>query len=160
MKKIIVMIAALVLAVSAFAGCAADPIQTDLKNYVNVEIPKYSELQKTVQTELASSMGENFVDMETTNTILQGVLPKSESLVTAVNAVKTTTPEVTALHAKCIAAITAQNEAIKAYIAAIAANDADAVNAANTAIDTVISQFNEYAADVTALEKAHNLVAK
>lgn len=156
-KRMICVIAMLAIAVSAFSGCAADPIQEDLKNYINVELATYTTLQSTVQTELASAMGENFVDIETTHTILLNVLPKSESLVETAKAIKTTTPEVTALHAKCIAALTAQDDAIKAYIAAIEANDADLVVSTNAAIDDVIAQYESYLVDATAMMKAHGL---
>ena len=95
-------------------ACSGDPVQKDLLNYVNTELPKVASLETEAVDAYASVSGENYsTDSAMYYTIKQTVLPKYEEFNTKLNTIQPSTPEVKAMHQEYINAAGDQMEAFK-----------------------------------------------
>lgn len=162
MKKVMAILSTVLISVTVLAGCAkADPVQDDLINYINNQLPALVELEKKVTTEYAASTGTNFIDDATLAARLKNVvIPASDALLTKAKAIAPATEEVRKVHSKYIASITEQSEAFNLLLQACQKHDEAMVKTVNEKLTHSETVSNEYLADLTALKKAHKVEDK
>ena len=61
-SKIVSILIVLALAFSMLTACAPDPIQTDLKSYINDQIPAVQTLLDQASTAYSDVAGDNYTD--------------------------------------------------------------------------------------------------
>ncbi|MBX2914774.1 MAG: hypothetical protein KF856_05815 [Cyclobacteriaceae bacterium] len=123
--------------------CGPNPVQQDLLNYINVEMPKVATLETEAIEAYASISGENYQgDSLMYFTITETVVPKYEEFYSILKNIKPATAEVANLHKQYIQAAADQLEAFKLILDAIEKQDA-----------TIITQANDDLAEGRALLK-------
>ncbi len=159
MKKIITTISILVMCVAMLTGCGkADPVQEDLINYINKQLPTIVEAENKVTTQYEASTGKNFVDDPTLATRLKDVIiPASTELLTKTKAIVPATEEVRKVHSKYVALVTEQHEAFNMLLQAAQKSDEKMVEAVNGKLTNTEKVSKEYLADLEALKKAHKV---
>jgi len=162
MKKVIATISTVLIFATVLAGCGkSDPVQDDLLNYINNQVPTVVDLEKKVATEYASTTGTNYTDDATLAAKLKDVIiPASDELITKTKAIIPATDEVSKIHSKYIAAITGQHEAFNLLLQAVQTNDAALVTTVNEKLATAGTVSKEYVADLQALKKEHEVTDK
>jgi hypothetical protein len=96
-----------------FAGCS-NPIQEDLLNYINNELPKIVESENAVITAWDSVSGSNYSDDYTMyETLTELIIPTYREFLTGMETItlRLKTKEVRALNEKYIEAVSTQNNA-------------------------------------------------
>ncbi len=160
MKKVIATISALLICVTALAGCG-DPVQEDLKNYINNQLPAVLTLTNTVTTKYTDmTKVENITDATIATTMKDVVIPAQEQLLAAAKAIVPTTEEVVALHGKLVASVTEQLEAFKLIMEAAQKSDEAILGTATTKLESSQTKMKEYSDAVEVMKKDHNLVNK
>jgi hypothetical protein len=159
MKKIMATISTLLLCVVVLAGCGkADPVQDDLINYINKQLPALVELENKVTTQYEASTGKNFIDDAKLAAKLKDVvIPASNELVAKTKAIVPATEEVKKVHSKYLAVVTEQHEAFNMFLQAVQKSDEKLVDTANGKLTNAEKVSNEYLADLEALKKAHKV---
>ena len=162
MKKVIATISTILIFATVLAGCGkSDPIQDDLINYINNQVPTVVDLEKKVFTEYGATTGTNYTDDATLAAKLKDVIiPASDELLTKTKAIIPATDEVSKIHSKYIASITEQHAAFNLLIQAIQNNDAALVTTVNEKLTTADTLSKEYLADLQALKKEHEVTDK
>jgi hypothetical protein len=101
------------LVLTLFAGCASDPAEDDINNYFQNEMVNVIELETSVTSSFNSAVEENYVDDATLLVKLkEEVVPNSNQLIEAAQAVVTETEELGAIHAKYVESKMTQNEGL------------------------------------------------
>lgn len=161
MKKIIATISILLVCFTMLIGCSKDPVQEDLINYINNQLPTIVELESKVTKEYEASTGNNFVDDDTIAKRLKDVIiPASDELLAKSKAIVPATEEVKKVHNKYIASITEQNEALNMLLLAASKHDEAMVKTVNEKLANSDKISNEYVSEVEALKKEHNVVSE
>lgn len=138
MKKLFVLPILFVL-----LQCSPDPVQQDLLNYINVEMPKVATLESEAIEAYSGISGENYEnDSIMYFTIAETVIPKYEEFYSILKDIKPATEKVANLHRVYVQAAAGQLKAFKAILDAIEKEDA-----------TIITQANEDLAEGRALLK-------
>jgi len=159
MKKIITTISVLVMCVAMLTGCGkADPVQEDLINYINKQVPTLVEVENKVTTQYAAITGTNFVDDATlTNKLKDVIIPASTELLTKTKAIVPATEEVRKVHSKYLAVVTEQHEAFNMLLQAAQKHDEKLVETVNGKLSNAEKVSNEYLVELEALKKAHKV---
>ncbi|MBN8577252.1 MAG: hypothetical protein J0L66_09925 [Cytophagales bacterium] len=127
MKKLFILPALLVL-----IQCSPTPVQQDLINYINVEMPKVATLESEALEAYESISGANYQNDSTMYyTITETVLPKYEEFYALLKDIKPATEDVNQLHAKYLQAAEDQLQAFKLILDAIEKQDPQIIIAAN-----------------------------
>lgn len=159
-KKVMATILTLIICVIVLISCGkANPVQEDLINYINTQLPTVVELENKVSTEYAASTGENYVDDITIAAKLKDVvIPTSDELLSKVKAITPTTEEVRTVHNKYIAVVAEQNEAFNLLLQAAQNSDEPLVKTVNDKLIDADMLSKGYLADLEALKKEHKIV--
>jgi len=162
MKKFMSTILAVLICSTVLIGCGkSDPIQEDLINYINVEIPTIVDTENKVRTEYSASTGTNYIDDASLGAKLKDVvIPTSNELVTKAKAIVPKTDEVAKLHNKYIALVTEQHEAFNLFLKAVQTSDAALVTTANEKLKNTEKVAEEYLSELTALKEEHEVETK
>lgn len=153
-----VIISALLICVTMLTACGSDPVQDDLINYINNQVPAIAELESKVTTEYAAVKGDTNTDDATFAAKLKDVIiPANNELIAKAKATVPATEEVKKVHDKYIASATAQNEAFVILLEAAQKNDEKLVKTANEKLADSEKISKEYLADLEALKKGHNV---
>lgn len=160
MNKTISTMVSVLIGAAMLIGCSpADPVQDDLIDYINNQLPTLTEPENTVITEYAAVTGENYVDDATLAARLQEVvIPAAEDLLAKSTAIAPATAEVSAVHSKYIAATTEQLEAFKLLLEAVQTGNAATVDTVNEKLAHADTVSNEFLADLETLKTDHNVV--
>ena len=154
--KNLIIIGALILSLGLTA--CSDPIQDDLINYINVELPKISDLEDGVVEGYGSVSGNNFVDDYTTYTeISDNVLPLSLQLIEEAENISLETKEVREVHEKLIDSYTTNQSAMELLVAAIDTEDYDLITQANEKFDAARKLQREFNAELEDLCEEHDV---
>lgn len=154
MKKLLYLPLLLVL-----AKCSPDPVQQDLLNYINVEMPKLAPLESEALTAYTSISGENYQnDSIMYFTITETVVPKYEEFYTILKDIKPATEEVASLHKEYIQAAADQLEAFKLILDAIEKQDAQIITKANEDLAEGRALLKMWRADLDSACVKHNVV--
>jgi hypothetical protein len=154
MKKLIYLPVLLVL-----LQCTPDPVQQDLLNYINVEMPKVAPLESEAVEAYASISGQNYQDDSLMYfTILETVVPKYEEFYTLLKDIKPATTEVTSLHKQYVQAAADQLEAFKLIMDAIEKQDATIITQANNDLAEGRAMLKMWRADLDSACIKYNIV--
>ncbi len=158
MKKIMVIISALLICFTMLTACGSDPVQDDLINYINNQVPAMAVLENKVTTEYAAVKGDANADNATFAAKLKDVIiPANNELIAKAKATVPATEEVKKVHDKYITYATIQNEAFVVLLEAAQKNDEELVKTANEKLTDSEKISKEYLADIEALKKEHNV---
>lgn len=158
MKKILAVTMMICLLIPTLAGCFSDPVQDDLLNYINKEIPTVRTLENSVSKMYTDITSDGNIDDATAATKFESeLLPTSDELISKAKAIVPATDEVKKVHDKYIAALTAQHDGFKLYKDAYANSDVDAVTKANDQMTKALSTSEEFLTELRALEEKHNV---
>jgi len=161
LKKIVLLLAVILVFSSILAACGTDAIGKDLINYSNVQLPTIVDLEKSVSDDFASVTGKNYTDDATMAAKLKDfIIPNSDALIKKAEAIKPTTDEVNTVHGKYLAAVKTQNEAFILYLDAIEKVDAAKVQVANDKLKEATTLSDKYNVAVKALGADHGVEFK
>jgi len=154
MKKVIATISTLLICFTMLTGCGTDPLQADILNYNNNQVPTLVELENKVTTEYAAAT----VDKNSTDEIFAAklkdvIIPAEVQLLEKAKAIVPATEEVVKVHNKYIAAITEQSEALNLMLQAAQNSDETLLATANEKMAHAGTVTKEYIAYITALKK-------
>jgi hypothetical protein len=139
--------------------CSPDPVQQDLLNYINVEMPKVATLESEAVTAYGSISGENYQnDSIMYYTIAETVVPKYEEFYAILKDIKPATAEVTSLHKEYVQAAADQLEAFKLIMDAIEKQDAQIITTANEDLAEGRALLKMWRADLDSACVKHNVV--
>lgn len=141
------------------AACSTDPVQKDLLNYVNNEMPKLAPLESEAVGAYDGVAGENYQnDSIMYFTIKQNVIPKYEEFATRLAAVYPATPEVKAMNDEYVKAANDQLEGFKLVCLAIEKQDPEVIKQANKDIDEAKNLLDLGRKDLDEQCKKHGVV--
>ena len=161
MKNIVATIAALLICVTALAGCGSDPVQDDLINYINKQLPTIAALEEKVTSEYQAVKTDSNADDATFGAKLKDVIiPAAAELIAKAKATVPATEEVKKVHDKYIASMTTQSEAFAILLDAAGKSDEKLVKTANDKLKEAEKLSKEYLADLETLKKDHGVVTK
>lgn len=141
-----------------FAACG-NPVQSDLLNYINVEMPKVATLESEAVAAYGSVSGENYQnDSIMYYTITDTVVPKYQEFYDLLNSITPATDEVKSLHKEYVRAAADQLESFKLILVAIEKEDAEIINQANEGLDEARALLRLWRADLDSACAKHNVV--
>ncbi len=142
-----------------WVACGGDPVQQDLINYINVEMPKVAALESEAVDAYASVSGENYQsDSIMHQTIAQVVIPRYKAFYAMLSSIKPATEEVSSLHREYVVAAADQLEAFKLILQAIEKQDADIITQANADLDKASVLLGQWREDLDAACAKHQVV--
>lgn len=142
-------------------GCGGDPVQKDLINYVNVELPKVAQLESEAITAYRAVEGDNYTsDSLVYATLTETVIPKYEAFSSVLESIKPATTDIMAMHEEYIKAAGEQMEAFKLITIAIKNQDATVITKANEDLKKAQGVLTQWRADLTEQCKKHKVELK
>lgn len=160
-KNIMATLSALLICVTVLAGCGSDPVQDDLINYINNQVPTIAALEEKVTSEYqAVKTDSNADDAMFAAKLKDVIIPADDELIAKAKATVPATEEVKKVHDKYIASVTAQSEAFAILLDAAGKNDEKLAETANTKLTEAEKLSEEYLADLETLKKDHGVENK
>ena len=152
-------IASIIIMITLFLfGCGQDPVQQDLLNYLNNEMPELADLESEVLKDYESVTGPNYKnDLETYKVITGKVIPKYRNFISKLEAIQPKTSEVRELHELYIGAVNKQYNAIVQISAAIFNQDANLVVQANEKLNEGRKEIRNFHNKLQELASKHNV---
>lgn len=136
---------------------AEDPVKTDYKNYIELELPKILELEAVVSESYDSVSGDNYTDDETMYITIKDVtLPASKKLIAAAEGILPRTKTIRDIHEKYIAAVNKQDYAFTLILSALEEQDYATITKANELLTEARKYAREYVADMTELSDMYD----
>lgn len=161
MRNIIAIISALLICVTALVGCGSDPVQDDLINYINNQLPEIASLETKVTTEYDAIRSDSNADDAAFAAKLKDVIiPASAELVAKAKATVPATEEVKKVHDKYIAAATVQGEAFDILLDAAEKSDGELAKTGTDKLNEADKVSKEFLADLETLKKDHGVENK
>lgn len=161
MKKGLATIAILLISVTMLIGCGkTDPVQEDLINYINNQMPTLLELQDKVSKEYEVSVEKNVDDAAGAVKLKDVIIPASNELLTKAKAIVPATEEVRKVHSEYIEVITQQDESFRLLLQVFEAgknNDLTLMDTLSEKLKTISEKPNNYSTDLEAMKKEHNV---
>ncbi|WP_226002755.1 hypothetical protein [Paenibacillus sp. BJ-4] len=157
MKKFSVLMLVL-FCFSILAACSTDPVKKDLITYVNDGMLPLAQEEKTVTDKYTAATGNNYTDDVTLyNTLKDDIIPEYTKYVDKVEAVKTETPEVRAVHETYIKAVNTQKDALIMMLDALEKQDMGLVSEGNTKLTEGRKLLRDFNEQVNTLAKEHDV---
>lgn len=139
--------------------CSPNPVQQDLLNYINVEMPKVATLESEAVTAYASISGENYQnDSIMYYTITETVIPKYEEFYSILKSINPATEEVAALHKEYVHAAANQLGGFKLILEAIEKQDTNIITQANEDLAEGRAMLKLWRADLDSACAKHHVV--
>lgn len=161
MKKILAIISILLISVTMLIGCGkTDPVQEDLINYINNQMPTMLELQDKVSKEYAASVEKNVDDAAGAVKLKDVIIPASNELLAKAKAIVPATEEVRKVHSEYIEVVTDQQETFNLLLQVFEAgknNDLTLMDTLTEKLKNVSEKPNNYSTDLEALKKEHKV---
>jgi len=140
------------------AGCGKDPVQEDLLNYVNEDLPAVAELETDAMNAYDSVTGSNYTDDLTTyNTIVEEVIPTYNEFIKELEAISVETDEVSKVHEQYIDVANLQSSAFVNITDALKKGDMGLIADANDQLTEARKGMREYKSDLKKLAKEHDV---
>ncbi len=159
MKKIILVILALITFTFLLSACGKkDPIQTDLLNYANNQLPTLTSLNGKLTQDFAAVPFDN--DQTFMTKVKANIIPASDQLISKAKAIVPTTPEVLKIHNQYIELLNVQGEAYAMYLKSFQDKNTDLMTSATAKLTSVGDLSDKFLSDLKALEKEHNIETK
>lgn len=154
MKRIIYAVV-----VAATLSACSDPVQKDLINYYNTELPKITQLEEDAMGAYAGIAGPNYQNDSVMYFVLKDtVIPKYSEFYNALQAITPATDEVKKMHGEYIEAAKDQLEAFKLIVEAIDKQDEEVIKVANGDFEKAKIALDEWKAEFEEIRKKHNVV--
>ncbi len=158
MTKIKLMLSLLIVTFF-LSQCSTDPVQKDLLNYVNVELPKLSALETESIDAYNSVIGDNYTTDSVVYAKLKNVvIPKYTDFTTKLQAVAPATEELKAIHLEYVEAAKDQLEGFNYIVDAIDKQNASEITKANDDIKRAKEFIDQWKKDLNEDCKKHNVV--
>lgn len=139
-------------------GCFSDPVQDDLLNYVNEELPRASQLEAEAVSAYQSVTGANYTDDYTLYDVLSlEVIPTYNEFIKELESIHMETDEVNELHEEYIEAANIQYNAFVKTLTAIENQDRQIIEEANSMLEEARSKIRNYNTELKKLAKEHNV---
>lgn len=139
----------------------SNPVQEDLINYINVEIPKVADLETEAIDAYESVSGENYESDSTMYyTMTETVVPKYEEFYSILQNIKPSTKEVAVLHKEYVRAAASQLEGFRLILNAIEKQDPEIIVHANENLDEGRALLRIWQTDLDSACTKHNVVFK
>jgi hypothetical protein len=149
----------LLFAAVLFMNFSSDPIQDDLLNYINVELPKVADLESEAIDAYSSVSGDNYTsDAVMDKKIREVVLPKYKLFTSKLKAIKPKTKQLKEVHAEYVEAAKDQLEAFNFIVDAIKKQDKEEIERANKDLRAAATLISNWKTDVLQLCKDHNVI--
>ncbi len=156
--KIVSIFIVLSLAFAMLAACGSDPIQDDLKSYINDQMPAVQAKYDTSLDAYNAVAGDSYTDDATMLAALtETVVPTIAEALAAAKAITPATKEVTALNDQYVVALTSYNDAYITIQDALTNSDAAKIDEAAALLQTATTQSADFNTALAALAKDHNL---
>ena len=137
---------------------APDPVQKDLLNYINVELPKVAQLESDAIDAYSSVSGSNYTSDEAmSDKIKTVVLPKYKEFNIKLKAIKPATTDLQKIHAEYVTAAKDQLEAFNYIVDAIKKQDANEIQKANKDLTAASSLIEDWKTKLLALCDKHGV---
>lgn len=154
-KRLIVL---LLFCFVILTGCFSDPVQDDLLQYVNSELTKAHELERTAISAFESVAGANFTNDQALYDALQNeVIPNYEKFLDELNSVDIETEELKELHDLYIEGANTQMEAFLLIVTALETQDQSQIEEANEMLEKGKKQITDYNNKIRQLAEDHNV---
>ncbi len=142
MKKIITLSLVLVMVLALFTGCA-NPVETELTNFLNVEMVEVNANYEKLKEEVGKweSMEE---DADFAKSLDEVLIPLCDDSLTKVNAIALETEEVKDIQAKYVKVMETYKEGFQMMSAAVAAGDAAKVEEGMEKLGEAVTYLDEY----------------
>jgi hypothetical protein len=142
-------------------GCGSDPVQDDLINYINNQVPKIVPLEAEIMDEYSSVTGENYKDDPTMLKVLQTLRPKCRRMLTILEEeITPKTAEVRKIHELYIDAYNNYYNAFLLIELAIEKADPAIIVKANEKLDKARKLQRDWLSDLNELKRKHNVVTE
>lgn len=161
MKKILAMISIFLISVTMLIGCGkTDPVQEDLINYINNQMPTLLELQDKVSKEYEASVEKNVDDAAGAVKLKDVIIPASKELLTKAKEIVPATEEVRKVHSEYIEVVTDQQETFTLLLQVFEAgknNDLTLMDTLTEKLKNISEKPNNFSTDLEALRKEHKV---
>jgi hypothetical protein len=155
MKKYIV--ASFLLMLFLLSGCG-DPVQDDLLDYVNEEMPSLGKEEMKIVGKYEDVTGPNYTDDQTLYDALKvEIIPAYNQYIEDLESVKIETEELRKIHEDYIEAANIQASAFLTVITALENQDSGLINEANQKLNTARKMMRDYQNAVEKLAKEHDV---
>ena len=157
-RKIVSILIVLALAFSMLTACAPDPIQTDLKSYINDQMPAVQTLLDQASTAYGDVAGDNYTDDATMLAALTDtVVPAANGALEAAQKLAPETKEVSDLNDQLIAALTSYVSGYTTAVEGLTNADAAKIDEASTYLTSAQTQETDFVTAMTKLATDHGL---
>ncbi len=158
MKKLLSIILLAAVALTVFGGCGADPLQDDLINYINNQIPALTKLENTVASEYSAvTSDEKTTDAEFAEKLEDVIIPAEDELIKKAKAIVPATEELNELHTKYINSLSIQREGLDLMLEAAQTSDKSLLASAEEKIEEAEALSSQYLSELTALKMRHGV---
>jgi hypothetical protein len=139
------------------SGCG-DPVQDDLLNYVNEQMPALGDEETKIVGKYAAVTGLNYTDDYTLYDALKlEIIPEYNEFIKDLEAVEIKTDELRKIHEDYIEATNIQASAFLLTVTAIENQDSAMINEANEKLNTARKMMRDYKNEVEKLAKEHGV---
>lgn len=149
-------------AVIFLSGCGSDPVQIDLIEYINKELPKAEPLEAEMVDAYKSVSGDNFTDDATMHETLKEVVqPKCRDIIAIVEyEISPETSEVRQLHEIYIDSFNKQYEAYLLLQDALEKQDLETMSRANEKLTDAAKLQRQWLNQLEELKKQHDVLTE
>ncbi len=145
----------------ALAGCGANEKQEDLKNYLNNELPKITELEAGVVAAWDAVSGDNYKDDQTIYAALDSeIIPGVSKLADMAEAVVPKTGELKDIHALCVRSLNELRQAFPIVREAIREQDLAKMSEANKMLTDSRKSMRDFKTKLLEYARANKVEVK
>jgi len=157
-KYILLKLAVIVIAGVVSNACASDPVQEDLIDYINNQVPKFAAVASEIVNDHNAVSGKNFQDDAALYKALQGkILPECRKMEIILKEVSPKTPEIRKLHALYVEAYQHEYRGFLLIKTAIEKRDSGIIPTANVEFKKMKQLQQKWREQLDRLNKKHNI---
>jgi len=156
MKKFNLLL--LFISLITFSSCKNE-VQEDLKNYINVELPKFINHESEIINAYGSVTGDNYQSDEIAYEKLNEIIPAYQSFIAELESISKNlkTKEVKDLHEKCIKSHQLQFSGMSLMVSALENQDMKTITEANEKLNDGRKLIREFETELAKLAKENNI---
>jgi len=156
MKKIIMILLAMVMAIGLLTGCGSDPVAKELEKFLNTDMVEANAKYEDLKKEMAK--WEKLEDDAALIASLKNtVMPNINESLDLVSKIELQTEEVKAIKGKYKKMLDTYKEGYQGMLSAAEAGDAAAAETAGAKLDEGVKLLDEYNKALEALAKEKNM---
>ena len=158
LKTKFLIIFTLLVSLFVLQGCGNDPIQKDLLNYLNTELPNVAAKEEKAGEAFDSVTGNNYSDDLALYDVLEAeVIPTYSDFVNDLEQIKPATPEVQKIHEQFISSANMQLSGFIMIMSAIEKQDSAEFATANEKLSSARQMSREWETALKQLADAHGV---